>query len=437
MVVPVLSAPTRLDESAERWSPIRRFAFRVLAVYLALYLIDGWLLRVPGLAWLGGWYFRAVQNLIVWTGTRVMQISSEIDLHRLGTGSGDTLVSYLQVLCTLAVAGVAAAAASIVDGKRLAYPIAREWLRVYVRYSLAAIMLSYGMAKVFPGQFGALTLDRYMETYGQSSPMGVLWTFMGSSRPYTFFCGAVETIGGLLLFWQRTTALGALTVAASMFNVVLLNFSYDVPVKLYSSHLFLLAAFLLLPDLRRLASFFLFNEPAPATILRTPFSSVWRHRAALAAKYAVIGIVLWQTTAPQVLAVQGPRPPLPPRYGVYDVETFMLNGSPREAAPADPKRWRRVIINERSAISIQTMDEAMVRYRTKEDATKRTYELSTIFNPYEKTVLTYNDQLPDRLILEGSYAGVAIVAHLRLVPMPSFLLVSRGFHWISEYPYNR
>jgi hypothetical protein len=54
-------------------------------------LIDGWLFRVPGLAWLGGWYFRAVQNLIVWTGTHVMQISSEIDPHRLGTGSGDTL----------------------------------------------------------------------------------------------------------------------------------------------------------------------------------------------------------------------------------------------------------------------------------------------------------------------------------------------------------
>ena len=56
---------------------------------------------------------------------------------------------------------------------------------------------------------------------------------MGYSRPYAIFCGLVETVGGLLLFWQRTTTLGALIVAASMANVAMLNFSYDVPVKLF------------------------------------------------------------------------------------------------------------------------------------------------------------------------------------------------------------
>ena len=61
--------------------------------------------------------------------------------------------------------------------------------------------------------------------------MGLLWTFMGFSRPYAFFTGLVECFAGVLLFSQRTTTLGALFAAAAMGNVAMLNFSYDVPVN--------------------------------------------------------------------------------------------------------------------------------------------------------------------------------------------------------------
>lgn len=49
---------------------------------------------------------------------------------------------------------------------------------------------------------------------------------------------------------------------AYLINVVVLNFSYDVPVKLYSSHLLALALFLAAPEFRRLANVFLFNRTA-------------------------------------------------------------------------------------------------------------------------------------------------------------------------------
>jgi hypothetical protein len=44
---------------------------------------------------------------------------------------------------------------------------------------------------------------------------------------------------------------------AVMLNVALLNFCYDVPVKLYSSLYVLMALFLLLPDVPALFQFFL------------------------------------------------------------------------------------------------------------------------------------------------------------------------------------
>src|SRR5204863_6312660 len=100
------------------------------------------------------------------------------------------------------------------------------------------------------------------QTFGEASPMGLLWTFMGSSTSYTVFSGLAEVIGGLLLMARRTTLLGALVCIGVMVNVVMLNFSYDVPVKLYSSHLLAMAFFLLLPDLRRLTNVLVLNRPA-------------------------------------------------------------------------------------------------------------------------------------------------------------------------------
>ncbi len=308
---------------------------------------------------------------------------------------------------------------------------------MYIRYSLAIVMLSYGMAKVFPGQFGAPTLDRLLEPYGHSSPMGLLWTFMGYSRPYAFFTGLVECFAGVLLFSQRTTTLGALFAAAAMGNVAMLNFSYDVPVKLYSSHLLLLAVLLVVPDVRRLIKVFITNQPAAPADFRKPFTSVWRDRAALIVKTIVIAGAFWQTATPFLFAMRQPPRARSPHFGIYDVERFTVNGQVRPATPMDRKQWRRVVINEGGAVAVQTMDDAMTRFRAKEDAARHTFEMSTIYSPYNKIVLTYRSPSPEELVLEGQYDGEPIVATLRKRPLPSFLLNQRGFHWINEYPYNR
>jgi len=86
-----------------------------------------------------------------------------------------------------------------------------------------------------------------LEAIGDQSPMGLLWNFMGASAPYTIFGGLGELIGGLLLTNRRTALLGALISAAVMSQVVMLNFSYDVPVKIYSSELLLTARVLIAP----------------------------------------------------------------------------------------------------------------------------------------------------------------------------------------------
>jgi uncharacterized membrane protein YphA (DoxX/SURF4 family) len=435
MSIELADTPNAAD--ATRWSLQRRVAFRLAFVYVGVYLLTEWLFAIPGLKLAAGIYEKCWQAVELWTGVHVLHLTGPIDLHTLGTGSGDTLLDYLQLICQLTFAAAVALVWTIADAKRRSYDALHQWLRVYIRYSLAMIMLSYGMAKVFPGQFGYPTLDRLLEAYGQSSPMGLLWTFMGYSRPYAFFTGLVECTGGLLLFSQRTTTLGALVVAAAMGNVAMLNFAYDVPVKLYSSHLLLLAVVLIAPDVSRLVAVFVANRPTAPAPTRKPFTTVWRNRTALTLKAIVIVGSLWHTAGRFIARSRQPPSARAPRYGIYDVVSFVVNGEPRPPASMDAVRWRRVIVTETGGLSVQTMDDAMTRYRAKDDAARRTYELSTIFSPYDKIVLAYTEPSAGDLNLEGNYRGEAIAVRLRKAPMPTFLLNQRGFHWISEYPYNR
>ena len=78
------------------------------------------------------------------------------------TGSGDTAMNYVQVVLTLAITAAGAVVWTAFDEARLhrghgprEYHTAYVWLRLLLRFTLAVTLLSYGFAKVFPGQFGA------------------------------------------------------------------------------------------------------------------------------------------------------------------------------------------------------------------------------------------------------------------------------------------
>src|SRR5206468_1346164 len=80
-------------------------------------------------------------------------------------------------------------------------------------------VLGYGISKVFFGQFPLPFPGRLVQRFGDASPMGLMWTFMGASPAYVFFAGAMETIGAGLLLFRRTTTLGALVLSGVMLNV--------------------------------------------------------------------------------------------------------------------------------------------------------------------------------------------------------------------------
>jgi hypothetical protein len=193
-------------------------------------------------------------------------------------------------------------------------------------------LLTYGFAKVPPQQFTMPGADLLLRTYGDSSPMGLLWTFMGFSPAYTMFAGLAELVPGFLLLFRRTATLGALVGTATMLNVVVLNFCYDVPVKLFSAHLLAALVVIALPDVPRLVNLFVLNRPVAARpALNLPW---WQNVTMLALKSAYLLLFLGTSFYGAYGAWQGYRAVSapPPLAGIYDAAAAE-SGGPHAMAP--------------------------------------------------------------------------------------------------------
>jgi len=418
------------EHPQQRWHPFTRTAFRFAFVYLLLYNLPFPLTAFPYVDKAAELY----NSLWIWIVPRIARAVFNREISSVFNGSGDRTFDYLLVACLLLISLVIAVVWTLFDRKRLSYPTLYRWLNLYVRFSLGTTMIGYGAFKVISSQFSPPTLDRLMQTYGDSSPMGLLWTFMGASEPYTMFVGFAEMISGILLFPRKTSTLGALMSIGVLSNVVALNFSYDVPVKLYSSHLLAMAIFVLLPDVRRVVNFFVLNRPTESVTVQPLFRRTLWHRSALVFAslflIAVVGTSLYQSYDQRQRFIAR-RSPL---YGVWEVEEFNLGqGTPTEAS----QRWRRIIFDSPGRIAVQTATDLQERFSVQLDQEKRTLTLRKREVPGWNTVLTYEQVSPEVITLAGALNGSEMTARLRRSEERKFLLKDRGFHWINEFPFNR
>jgi hypothetical protein len=426
-------------DTSPEWSLGKRIAFRFVFVYLLLYNVTfplNFLVFAPNLVGqISKPYEEFWNTLVPVVGKHVF----DVEITVRPNGSGDTTYNYVQVFCYLVMSVAATIVWTLLDHERTNYSTLSVWLRVWVRFSLAFTMMLYGSVKIIKSQFPGPSLDRLLQPFGDASPMGLLWTFMGASASYNVFTGAGEFLGGLLLTTRRTTLLGALVAIGVLSNVVMLNFSYDVPVKLFSLHLLAMAVFLALPDFPRLANVFLFNREAHAEAVPSLFRSRWLNVAVIAVRtLLVIGFAsgtLWQAyESSKKFGDNAPRSPL---YGIWNVEEFAIDGKVHPPLATDDSRWRRVIFDYPTLLGVQLMSNSRQRYVLGLDAEARRIALTKRDDPNWKAEITYQQPDSDTLMLDGKLDGHSIKAKLRRTDPSQFLLVSRGFHWINEYPFNR
>ncbi len=421
------------DAQAPPWSPARRIGFRWLFVYVVLYMLQpsplDWV--APALA---APYSALWERIVKAVGRHVLGLQITV----LPNSSGDTTYNYVQVLCYAVLAGLVALAWTLADRRRQDYRRLHDWLRAAVRVYVAILMFLYGALKVVKTQFPDLSPVALHLPLGDLTPNALLWTFMGASTLYTFWTGLLEMVSGLLLVSRRTTLLGSLMCIGVMSNVVVLNLSYDVVVKLFSLHLLGFAVVLAAPDARRLLDLFVRNRPVPAAEIRPLFAEARRHRIVLALRTAglVLVAVLLVARAVAFRRTQVEQSAGPRFYGAWGVEQLTVDGVTQPGA-GDETSWRRVVFdgggfNGRGhRAAVQLADGRWRKYQWQ--LAGRTLELGEGTEASPVAALQMRSPGPDRLELAGDVGRHELTMVLRRED-PHFVLADREFRWIREEP---
>ncbi len=418
-----------------RWNPAKRAVFRFCFVYFALYSfatqIAGGLVLFPGVSLPSLGTRWPMRETTLWLATHLFHVTAPLTYSG---NSGDTAFHWIQLCWLLVVAIVSSTIWTVIDSGRLHYAGLAKWMRLYVRFALAAQMFYFGMAKVIPTQFPAPSLVTLVEPVGNLSRTDMLWTAIGSSVGYQMFTGWAEVVAGGLLIVPQTALLGAAIALADMVHVFVLNMTYDIGLKLISCHLIAFAVFLLAPDLRRLARMFVMNGPVAESQHAPLFRTARANRRAFIAQ-AVFGIYLASVFTRLAVvswsSLGGGGSPKSALYGIWDVDRLVVDGELRPPILNDyDLRWRRVIFDAPDRVVFQRTDDSFAHYGAALDVGRHTIALTKGNSRTWNASFTFRQAKPEQLILDGEMDGRAIHLELQVVPLDTFRLLSSGFRWI-------
>lgn len=413
-----------------QWSLSRKISFRFLSTYLVLFIISNQFIT-------SGFIDPLWRKVVPWFEDTFMNLPGTINIFT--NGSGDTTYNWVSLLCYIVVALIVSIIWSVLDYKRENYDTWLKALVVLVRYYVFYQMLMYGLAKVFYSQFQFPSFARLTQDYGDSSPMGLLWTFMGYSKGYTVFTGIGETVAALLLLTRRTTTLGAIVTLAVMSNVMALNYFYDVPVKILSGHLVFMALFLILLDFRRLYNIFILNIPANSANQSDLFPSPELRKVKNIIKWIVLVVYLGFSlyNMNEMTKKWGTKAPKPILYGLYEVDSFVKNGDTIPPLLTEYERWQRLMIERKGFATIQQMDKKKIWHTIKTDTLNQSLAFSTRQDSTLIDTLYYSRPDTSLFSLKGVYKNDTLSIIFKEKKKEDFLLAKRGFHWVNEFPFNR
>ena len=426
--------------SLSQWSFGEKLRFRLIFLFFSLIILPFPLDTILG--------FFNISQLTDWFNTFWIWLSSGLGKSLLGleeiptgiTGSGDMTIDWLRYGSMLGLALLGTVIWTLADrSNKHYYKLWRVFVMV-LTYYVVFYMFLYGSIKVFWLQMPKLGIDRLITTYGQSSPMGLLWTFMGASKTYSMYAGFSEVIAGLLLLFRRTRTLGGLVTAGVMFNVFMLNMAYDVPVKLFSAQLMFMGLYIAMIDWKAVLGLFLFRKSNDVTPWPPFFKSIQANLILLLIQVLFIGKVAYDRVEADLerRARSGEIRETSPLFGLYDVTEFVRNGDTLPPLLTDDIRWQRLIMERPTSSVIVHMDERFRYILSEVDTNAQTVTFHIGRDSLRKSYPFEYKKLADGLTMKGILEEDTLQMRLKTYPVENLYLTNDRFkfNWINERPWH-
>ncbi|MBX9778885.1 MAG: hypothetical protein K2X26_00965 [Chitinophagaceae bacterium] len=426
--------------ASEPWGNMKKIFFRFFFLICVLFITPfSFLQSIPVIDSILGYYFNAYEAICLQFNKWIFYI---VPNTKVPNGNGDYPEQWMTLYTSLLLALIGCIIWSIIDRKRKEYTKLNYWLFLAIRYFVISNGFSYGIFKLFAVQMPFPNLSQLATPLGDFLPMRLSWMFIGYSHSYQVFSGFIEVLAALLLLFRPTATLGILVSLGVFGNVMMLNLSYDIPVKINSITLVILCLWLLTEEMPRLFQFFFFNRALPSKMLVFPFST---KRGRIIARLTKWIMVLFWIAVPTTLAIQT----LEKRgkdlvsaaiipVGYYDVLVHAKGKDTITIAGGDSTYWQNIVIDNISGGSIKSVDS---RFRLRYGRAYFNYKIDTVhqhISLFKSTadsipIVQFHFQIkdPETIIFSSTDNKEAIYLLLRRRQKP-FPLAEKQFHWISE-----
>ena len=420
------------------WLLWQKIIFRILFLFLLFFTLDylyGTFAFVFGVEFNNG---REVEEFLTflnkpfyWLDTHLYHIGYNPKKNtNAGPDNSFGMVLYISffILCL-----IISAIWSWLDRKRPSYNQLNYWLRVYLRYTVAIVMLGYGMIKLMVVQMPYPNAISLLGRVGDQSHFNVLWNFMGASPGYQIFTGLCEVIASLLMLFRRSSVFGYLVMCTILINVVALNIFYNVPVKTFSSLLLVCVLYLLAPFIQKIIQLFFYEQQVSFAERHYNFKSKNTKYLLNVSGALLISIFLISSIS---LNLKHYNEDIEGRGKIYEVTSF-VNKDTLSSNITDTVNWKRLVLSSygstKMAVIYYNNLEVGDYYYYKIDTAKKTFSIKDmggkIINHY---VFNYDPAENDNLNLTGTFKNHEVKINMKPV-MDSMYLNKEKTKLVQDY----
>jgi hypothetical protein len=408
------------------WTFVQKISFRFFSVFVLLFIFS---FPIPYHYFPdpASWIAPLFETIAEWFGTSILGLNATSAFALLSDSTG----LYVHVLVLTLISLISCIVWSSYD-KRVEYQKALYWVSTIVTYYLAMQMFFYGFNKVFNWQFYLPEPNTLYTTVGDTPRDLLYWSSMGTSPVYSMFAGLTEVVAALLLLFRSTRLLGAIFTMGIMTNVVMINFGFDISVKLFSSFLLLLSIFIIAPDFKRLLAFFVQRETVQNERWVPQFSTK-NKKFYWAGKAIVIWLMLFNVLANYFIQNNfnddlAERPPL---HGAYEVAAYSVNGETIAPLMTNNQRWKRMFIHRQGYFITQTMTDEMQDYKLQYDLPQQQLVIEDYYRK-KTAVLNFELTSNEMLTLNGVVEGDTLNVVLKKLDHENLKLLKNEFHWTVD-----
>lgn len=291
-----------------------------------------------------------------------------------------------------------------------------------ISYYLALQLYIYGFDKIFKHQFYFPEPNTLFTSLAYLDKDILFWSSMGSSYSYSLFLGIVEIIPACLLLFNRTRALGGLIAVMIMLQVVAINFSFDISVKLYSLFLLILSLGISWPGLVRIYQILVLHKTpdSASSIFQPSYPTQNQKLTYVLLKAFVISLIFYEALFKyfQTMNFNDNEAPRPFLHGAYSVIASNTN-------------YKRIFIHRRGYLITQDKEDKIKDYALQYDSRNQILYLSKTGEPNVELRYQYNNK-DSCLILRGLLNKDSVQLITKLINPDSLPLKKDSFHWTID-----